>query len=57
MWGGDAHGPDRIFDMAVAFDDDGTIRSLKVKATDDCGCYPGRAPMQLGKPVGAIVGP
>lgn len=57
MSGGDAHGPDRIFDMAVAFDGDGTIRSLKVKATDDCGCYPGRAPLQLGKPVGAIVGP
>ena len=57
MSGGDAHGPDRIFDMEAAFDDDGTIRSLKVKAIDDCGCYPGRAPLQLGKPVGAIVGP
>ena len=57
MSGGDAHGPDRIFDMEAAFDDDGTIRSLKVRALDDCGCYPGRAPLQLGKPVGAIVGP
>ncbi|MPY69639.1 MAG: molybdopterin-dependent oxidoreductase [Alphaproteobacteria bacterium] len=57
MSGGDAHGPDRIFDMQVAFDDDGTIRSLRIRATDDCGCYPGRAPLQLGKPVGAIVGP
>jgi 2-furoyl-CoA dehydrogenase large subunit len=57
MSGGDAHGPDRIFDMQVAFDDDATIRSLRIRATDDCGCYPGRAPLQLGKPVGAIVGP
>lgn len=57
MSGGDAHGPDRIFDMGVAFDDDGTVRSLRIRATDDCGCYPGRAPLQLGKPVSAIVGP
>src|SRR3546814_13749212 len=57
MSGGDAHGPDRIFDMAVAFDDDGTIRSLRVKATDDCGCYTRRPPLQLGKPVGALVRP
>lgn len=57
MSGGEMHGPDRIFDMGVAFDGDGVIRSLRIKATDDCGCYPGRAPLQLGKPVSAIVGP
>jgi 2-furoyl-CoA dehydrogenase large subunit len=57
MRGGDAHGPDRIFDMAVAFDNDGIIRSLKIRALDDVGAYAGRAPLQLGKPVGAIVGP
>jgi CO/xanthine dehydrogenase Mo-binding subunit len=51
------HGPDRIFDMEVAFDDEGIMHSLKIKATDDAGCYPGRAPLQLGKPVSAIVGP
>ena len=57
MRGGDMHGPDRIFDMTVAFDADGTIRSLKIRALDDVGAYAGRSPLQLGKPVGAIVGP
>jgi 2-furoyl-CoA dehydrogenase large subunit len=57
MSGGDAHGPDRIFDVSVAFDGDGTVRSMKMRALDDCGAYPGRAPLQLGKPVGSIVGP
>ena len=57
MRGGDAHGPDRIFDVAVAFDGSGIIRSLRLRALDDCGAYAGRAPLQLGKPVGAIVGP
>jgi 2-furoyl-CoA dehydrogenase large subunit len=57
MSGGDMHGPDRSFDMKVAFDRSGIIRSLKIRALDDAGAYPGRAPLQLGKPVGAIVGP
>ncbi len=57
MRGGDMHGPDRSFDMQAAFDTDGTIRSLKIRALDDVGAYAGRAPLQLGKPVGAIVGP
>ncbi len=57
MRGGDMHGPDRIFDMTAAFDGDGTIRSLKIRALDDVGAYAGRSPLQLGKPVGAIVGP
>lgn len=57
MTGGDAHGPERIFDVAVAFDEDGVIRSLKLRALDDLGGHTGRAPLQLGKPVGAIVGP
>jgi 2-furoyl-CoA dehydrogenase large subunit len=57
MRGGDMHGPDRSFDMSVAFDGDGTIRSLKIRALDDVGAYAGRSPLQLGKPVGAIVGP
>ena len=57
MSGGDAHGPDRIFDITMAFDDDGLIRSMKVRALDDVGAYPGRAPLQLGKPITAIVGP
>jgi 2-furoyl-CoA dehydrogenase large subunit len=57
MSGGEMHGPDRIFDIEMAYDDDATIRSLRIHATDDAGCYPGRAPLQLGKPVSAIVGP
>ncbi len=57
MRGGDAHGPDRIFDVSVAFDDDGLIASMKMRALDNVGAYAGRAPFQLGKPIGAIVGP
>jgi len=55
--GGDAHGPDRIFDVEMAFDDDGRVRAMKMRALDDVGAYAGRAPFQLGKPIGAIVGP
>ncbi|TAL75164.1 MAG: xanthine dehydrogenase family protein molybdopterin-binding subunit [Burkholderiaceae bacterium] len=57
MAGGDAHGPDRSFDVKVAFNNDGLITSLKYRVLDDAGAYPGRAPLQLGKPIGAIVGP
>ena len=57
MRAGDAHGPDRIFDVAVAFDADGIINSMKMRALDNVGAYAGRAPFQLGKPIGAIVGP
>ncbi len=57
MRGGDAHGPDRLFDVACAFTSDGIVRSLRLRALDDAGAYAGRAPLQLGKPVGAIVGP
>jgi 2-furoyl-CoA dehydrogenase large subunit len=57
MRGGDMHGPDRFFDMQVAFDRDGTIRAMKIRAVDDVGGYAGRSPLQLGKPVTAICGP
>jgi 2-furoyl-CoA dehydrogenase large subunit len=57
MRGGDMHGPDRSFDMTAAFDSDGTIRALKIRAVDNVGAYAGRAPFQLGKPVSAICGP
>ena len=57
MRGGDAHGPERNFDIEVAFGDDGVIRSMKMRALDNVGAYAGRSPFQLGKPVGAIVGP
>ena len=57
MGGGDAHGPERIFDVDVAFNDDGIVKSMKIRALDNAGAYAGRAPFQLGKPIGAIVGP
>ena len=57
MRGGDMHGPERNFDVEVAFDGQGVIRSMKMRALDNVGAYAGRSPFQLGKPVGAIVGP
>jgi 2-furoyl-CoA dehydrogenase large subunit len=57
MGGGDAHGPDRIFDVDVAFNNDGVVKSMRIRALDNAGAYAGRAPFQLGKPIGAIVGP
>jgi len=57
MRGGDAHGPERNFDIEVAFDERGVIRSMKLRALDNVGAYAGRSPFQLGKPIGAIVGP
>jgi 2-furoyl-CoA dehydrogenase large subunit len=57
MRGGDAHGPDRIFDVDLAFDREGRILSMKLRTIDNEGAYPGRSPMQLGKPITAIVGP
>jgi 2-furoyl-CoA dehydrogenase large subunit len=57
MRAGDAHGPERNFDIEVAFDDQGVIRSMKMRALDNVGAYAGRSPFQLGKPVSAIVGP
>ena len=55
--GGDMQGPDRFFDMQVAFDGNGAIRAMKIRAVDDVGAYAGRSPFQLGKPVTAICGP
>src|SRR5690348_2276005 len=57
MRGGDAHGPERNFDIEVAFDSEGVIRSMRMRALDNVGAYAGRSPFQLGKPVSAIVGP
>jgi 2-furoyl-CoA dehydrogenase large subunit len=57
MRGGDAHGPERLFDVEVAFDDQGIIRSMKMRALENVGAYAGRSPFQLGKPIGSIVGP
>jgi len=57
MRGGDAHGPERLFDVEVAFDDAGIVKSMKMRALENLGAYAGRSPFQLGKPIGAIVGP
>ena len=57
MRGGDAHGPERLFDVEVAFDNDGVVRAMKMRALENLGAYAGRSPFQLGKPIGAIVGP
>jgi 2-furoyl-CoA dehydrogenase large subunit len=57
MRGGDAHGPERNFDVEMAFDERGIIRSMKLRALDNVGAHAGRSPFQLGKPIGAIVGP
>ncbi|ARQ02663.1 xanthine dehydrogenase family protein molybdopterin-binding subunit [Pseudorhodoplanes sinuspersici] len=57
MRAGDAHGPERIFDVEVAFNDNGIVKSMKMQALDNVGGYAGRSPFQLGKPIGAIVGP
>jgi CO/xanthine dehydrogenase Mo-binding subunit len=57
MHGGDFHGPDRIFDIELACTRDGDFTSIKIAVIDDEGAFPGRSPLQLAKPIGAIVGP
>jgi 2-furoyl-CoA dehydrogenase large subunit len=57
MTGGDMHGPERTFDVELAYDGDARIRAMRMRAVDNVGAYAGRSPFQLGKPIGAIVGP
>lgn len=57
MRGGDAHGPERLFDVELAYDDNGIVHSMKMRALENLGAYAGRSPFQLGKPAGSIVGP
>jgi 2-furoyl-CoA dehydrogenase large subunit len=57
MHGGDFHGPDRIFDVELACTRDGDFTSIRIGVIDDEGAFPGRSPLQLAKPIGAIVGP
>ena len=57
MHGGDFHGPDRIFDVEIAYTQDGEFTNIHIGVLDDEGAYPGRSPLQLAKPIGAIVGP
>ncbi len=57
MRAGDAHGPERLFDIEYAYDGDGIVRAMKLRALENVGAYAGRSPFQLGKPIGSIVGP
>jgi CO/xanthine dehydrogenase Mo-binding subunit len=57
MHGGDFHGPDRIFEVELAYTADGEFTNIRIDVLDDEGAYPGRSPLQLAKPIGAIVGP
>ncbi|GEL26292.1 carbon monoxide dehydrogenase [Pseudonocardia sulfidoxydans NBRC 16205] len=57
MHGGDFHGPDRVFEVELAYTADGEFTHLRIDVIDDEGAYPGRSPLQLAKPIGAIVGP
>lgn len=38
MRAGDAHGPDRIFDVEVAFNDEGIVKSMKMRARPRMPC-------------------
>lgn len=57
MHGGDFHGPDRVFDVELCYTKAGEITHIRIDVLDDEGAYPGRSPLQLAKPIGAIVGP
>lgn len=57
MHGGDFHGPDRIFEVELACTGEGVFTGIRINVIDDEGAYPGRSPLQLAKPIGAIVGP
>jgi 2-furoyl-CoA dehydrogenase large subunit len=57
MAAGDAHGPDRIWDVKIACDDQGKILGLDLTVIDDAGAYAGRGAMQISKPITALVGP
>ncbi len=57
MSGGGSHGPDRVFDVSLAFSADGVVRAMKLKVLDDIGAYPGRAIQQVGKSISSLCGP
>jgi CO/xanthine dehydrogenase Mo-binding subunit len=57
MVAGDAHGPDRLWDVKAACDEQGKILGLELTVIDDAGAYAGRGAMQISKPITALVGP
>ena len=54
---GDSHGPDRVFEIKLAATDAGVVTAIDLTIIDDVGAYSGRGPMQMGKPITAVVGP
>src|SRR5258708_16450498 len=57
MRAGDGHGPERNFDIEVAFDEMGLIRSMKMRALDNVGAYAGRSPFHLRNPTPPLLRP
>ncbi|GAA1512994.1 xanthine dehydrogenase family protein molybdopterin-binding subunit [Nocardioides humi] len=53
---GDAHGPDRYFSARFAVTEAGVVKGFQLDIVDDVGAYVGRGPLQMGKPVTAVVG-
>ncbi len=54
---GDAHGPDRVFNIKLAVDSNALVQAIDLRIIDDVGAYSGRGPLQMGKPITAVVGP
>ena len=57
MRASDAHGPERIFKVKLATDAEGVILAMDLTTIDDNGAYVGRGPLQMAKPITAVVGP
>ncbi len=57
MTAGDSHGPDRVFRIALAANDDGVVDAITIEILDDVGAYVGRGALQFSKPITAVVGP
>jgi CO/xanthine dehydrogenase Mo-binding subunit len=53
----DHHGPDRTYDVELAFMNDGTIRSLRVVTSDDYGAYFQRGVGTHGNGFSQVSGP
>jgi 2-furoyl-CoA dehydrogenase large subunit len=53
---GDAHGPDRYFSARFAVTAEGVVKGFELSIIDDVGAYVGRGPLQMGKPITAVVG-
>lgn len=54
LQGGDFHSSDREYDVAVALEDDGTIRGFDVRFVDDFGAFPRYPINQTLKPLAVL---